>query len=148
MDDFKFSFEMPPRRDDAPPPSSKKTRRIEAPDGVHWFDVRGGGTQVEGAYLSFLFDQIRRATEGREAGTVDEAAFQAAEVAVNAGLATYLADRVVAHNLTDYDDEPLPLGLGLFWAMPGADAMRLAWRIQARESVWNSPKAETSSTNG
>lgn len=145
---FEFSFEMPPRCEDAPKPSSTKTRRLEAADGVHWFEVRGGGTQVEGAYLAWLSDQLSQAVRQRQAGTLDDDAMQAAERAYNAGLATFIADRVVDHNLTDYDGEKLPLGLDLFWSMPGRDALELAGRIQARPSVWADPKAGSGSTNG
>ena len=66
-DTFTFTFEMPARREDAPPPSSKATRRIEAADGEHWFDVRGGGTQVEGAYLVWLGEQLAKAVKERQA---------------------------------------------------------------------------------
>lgn len=148
IDAFAFTFEMPGRREDAPPASSKKTRRIEAPDGLHWFEVRGGGTQVEGAFITFLFDTLQRSLEQLQAKEIDVDTHKAATMAFNSGMATFLADRVVAHNLVDYDGDPLPLGLALFWAMPGDDALRLAGRIQSRDSVWASPKAETSSTDG
>ena len=147
-DTFTFSFEMPERRADAPPPSSKATRRIEAADGEHWFEVRGGGTQVEGAYLVWLGDSLAKAVKAHKAGELDDAAYEAAEVAYHAGVATFIGDRVVDHNLVDYDGDKLPLGLGLFWSMPGRDALTLVGRIQSRKSVWADPKAESDSTNG
>lgn len=145
---FVFTFEMPARRDDCPPPSSKTTRRLDAADGEHWFEVRGGGTQVEGAYLSWHNEKLGGAARKHRAGEIDDDALEAASVAYNAALATFIADRVVAHNLTDDDGEPLPLGLALFWAMPGRDALTLAVRIQARTSIWSDPKAEASSMTG
>ena len=158
---FSYSFEMPGRRDDCPPPSGKTTRRLELPDGEHWFEVRGGGTQVEGAALDWAQSLLRTAVEARQAlraraeprATPDElaaadAVVADAELTYNAFLATFIADRVVDHNLTDRDGDKLPVGLGLFWALPGADAIQLAFRIQRRESIWANPKAESESVTG
>ena len=146
---FTYTFEMPARRDDCPKPSSRATRRLEAADGVHWFEVRGGGTQVEGAYLTWLGDQLAKAVRKAQAeNDFDGEALAEARLAYNAGLATFIADRVVDHNLTDYDGDKLPLGLALFWSLPGSDANTLAARIQRRESIWSDPKAGTPLTNG
>lgn len=143
-----FTFELPARRDDAPPPRGA-ARRIALPDGRHWVEARGGGTQAEGRYLNFLHDRVRRAVTAHEAGELDEDGLREAEMAFNAGLATFLADRVVAHNLTYADGvTPLPLGLDLFWELPGGDAMHLCWRIQSTDSVFADPNGAPSTTDG
>lgn len=145
---FEYAFELPPRCEDAPKPSGKTTRRLTTPDGAHWFEVRGGGSQVEGKYLQWCQSQLEQAVKQHASGALDAAGLEAAEMAYNAAFATYVADRVVDHNLTDDDGEKLPVGLGLFWALPAGDALRLVFRIQNRESIWADPKAGASSTTG
>jgi hypothetical protein len=148
MDAFTWTFELPERAADAPPPSSETVRRIESPDGEHWFEVKGGATMVEQAYIRHLNDQLTKAVKRRQADEIDEAAFKQAQEDYNAGLATFVADRVVDHNLTDFDGNKLPLGMALFFELPGRDGMRLVGEINTRRSIWTNPKAETSSTTG
>lgn len=143
-----FRLERPSRREDAPPPATKRVRRLELPDGEHWVDVRGGQTQMEIAYLQFWLDELQEAARRYAARELSLAEQRALEVEANAAFATWLADRVVDHNLTDADGQPLPTGLDLFWALTGPEAIQLALRIAAKPSIWADPKAETSSSGG
>lgn len=140
-----WSFEMPPRKGDVPPPSSKHVRRVslgEDDTGVErWVSVRGGGSQVEGQFLQWVF--------GLGRGPFDDAdAEQAAALEMNAYLATFIADRVVEHNLVDAGGDPLPTGLGLFWALGTIDAMALLNLIRTPPRVITDPKAATTSSGG
>lgn len=154
-----FRFERPARRDDAPPPATQAIRRVSLPDGQHWVDVRGGGSQIEAQYIAFvqqsLMTAMRRVTEAESANdaATTQAAIEArdaAEMAFNAAFATYIGDRVVAHNLTYPGEggEPLPLGLDLYWALSGEDAMRLVVEIQRPPSVFADPKDGPRSPTG
>lgn len=144
-----FTFEMPPRMEDAPKPSAKTARRLDLPDGEHWVMAKGGGTQVEGEYLNFYQMTFAQAVAQYRDGKLDEAPMRALERDLNAAYATWLADRVVDHNFTDDDGEKLPLGLDLFWALPnGGEGVRLANWIQRRPSFFADPKAESASPGG
>jgi hypothetical protein len=137
-----FSFDLPEPMPDAPKAATEAVRHIVLPDGEHWVKVRGGGTQREGAFISHLNRIIETLPDDRDAR-------EAALYTYNRGMATFLADRVVEHNLTyTGTDEPLPLGMALFYEMHGHDALRLVGAIQRPSTFFVDPKAEKPSGGG
>lgn len=137
-----FSFEVPEPMPDAPKPSTETVRHINLPDGKHWVKVRGGATQRESMYVAHLHKVLR--TEYATDDERDEAIYT-----YNRGLATWLADRVVEHNLTyPGTEDKLPLGMELFYEMPGMEALNLIGHIQRPPSFFADPKAGTSSSGG
>lgn len=141
-----FRFEMPAPRSDVPAPATKAVRRVEL-DGGTWVDVRGGGSQLEGRFLSWAFELVKGPFVDDEAGTA-EAKRHAAEVEMNACLASFIGSRVVGHNLTDADGNRYPLGEALYWALSNQDAMALIRKIQSPPRVIVDPKAESPSSGG
>lgn len=143
-----FTYDKPPRRSDAPPISPTKQRRIELAGGA-WVDVRGGGKQQEGNYLIWLHEQLQQANRDFVTGKMSADQLHTVELSLNAGYATWLDARLVAHNLTDDDGAPLPEhGFDLFWELSANDAIQLCYRIQAKESMFADPKDKPSSTTG
>ena len=138
-----FFFDVPEPMEDAPPPSTEKVRHIKLADGKHWVKVKGGATAREAMYIDHL-----RTThlKNRYASPEEE---RQALYAYNRGLATWIADRVVDHNLTyPGTDEKLPTGMGLYYELPPREALRLIAKIQQPPSFFVDPKADKSSPGG
>jgi hypothetical protein len=137
-----WSFEIPARKEDVPAPRTQAVRRINLDDdGERWIEVRGGGSQVEGRFIGWVFDLVRGPFETKEAE-------DAASLEMDAYLATFIADRVVAHNLVDDDGQALPIGLDLFWSLSTADALQLLNLLRTPPQVIGDPKAARTSSGG
>lgn len=146
-----WTFERPDRKEDAPQPTTKATRRVDLDDG-RWLDVRGGGSQIERRFVSWVIDlpvtaRAEAVAAGQSAADVNDLV-DAAVLESNAYLATFIADRVVDHNLTDADGTKLPLGLDLFWSLQNADVFALIGKLQNPPRVISDPKAESDFSGG
>lgn len=129
-------LERPERRPEAPPVTAKTPHRRTLPDGEHWVDVLGGGSNVERLFIQSVMEWIKD-FEGVQA-----------EIEAMTLLSTFLADRVAGHNLQTPAGDPLPMGLDLAWELGWNDMWSLINLIMSPPRVFADPKAESPSSGG
>jgi hypothetical protein len=137
---WEVTLERPGRVEGTPPVDvRKRTRRITFGEhGEHWVEVRGGGTNRERIWHQAMLARLT---------TIEDPI--AREIEAIAQLATFLDDRVVAHNITDWAGNELPQrGLDLAWELSFTDLARLVGQILYPPALFADPKAATSSSNG
>lgn len=134
-------LEVPGRVEGVPPVKAKVPRRVDLPDGEHYLMVLGGGSNLERMWLNAVDRRIRQMAD-------EDVDPLQSEMWAMSQWATFVADRVIEHNLEYAPGDPLPTGLDLVWELGYRDTRSMIWAIISRPRFFADPKAEaTSSTS-
>ena len=139
-EEFSVTVDMRPVKNCPKVDPNKRARREMMPDNEHWVEVRGGGSLQERIW-------IQRVGEKHDAIQKEDAI--EAHLWSMRRYGTFLAARLVEHNLTDKVGDPLPNnGMELVYQLSFGEVLWICNRANNATAIFALPKAEKISSGG
>lgn len=119
---------------------NKRVRKVLMPDGKHFIEVRGGSSFQERLWVQKVATKHDEMARSDALGAYLWSARR---------FGTFLAGRIVNHDLTDESGDPLPRnGMELAFAVTWRELLALVNLVNSGTAIFATPKAEKTISGG